>query len=370
MCENVQIEESPAAVVNTTPTKRDPMRIRESVLFLPIVAGCIANAYTINTRLFHNDFSLVFVRDFYLLNALYLPLAFAIVSASMWVYLRVVGEAKKLQRVALGCLAISAVPLSLYGYATHYEPFNLKVKTVVIHSPKIEREIDIVHFTDTQSAVVCSYEERVFQTINSLEPDLVLFTGDLLQPHTPHPWDVEFKKMEALFQTLSPPLGTYLVACNTDEYPADLSNLPITVLSNEERRIPVGDTTISLWGLALDDAWDKKPPAAASWIERTDPNDFTILMGHYPNFVLGMPDYPVDLCLAGHTHGGQIYFPGIGVLDTACEIPGQWARGHRVVKGTHINISAGVGCERFAGLPRIRFLCPPDITLVQLRPSQ
>ena len=83
----------------------------------------------------------------------------------------------------------------------------------------------------------------------------------------------------------------------------------------------------------------------------------------------GEGELPIDLCLAGHTHGGQVWVPGYGPLVTDSAVPREWARGFRQIGLPFLNVSAGAGSNRFGGLPPMRFNCPTELTLIELVPS-
>ena len=106
------------------------------------------------------------------------------------------------------------------------------------------------------------------------------------------------------------------------------------------------------------------------WLGDSDQADFRILMGHLPNYATAMQEQPIDLCLAGHTHGGQVRVPFYGALTTYSEIPREWARGFRRIGVPYLNVSAGAGSNRRHGLPPIRFNCPTEMTLIELVPMQ
>ncbi len=97
------------------------------------------------------------------------------------------------------------------------------------------------------------------------------------------------------------------------------------------------------------------------------PDRFHIVLGHVPNFALGPID--ADLLLAGHTHGGQVRLPLIGPLMTLSELPRSWAAGKTELPGgATLIVSRGVGMER-AGAPRLRFLCRPELVVIDLIPE-
>ena len=101
------------------------------------------------------------------------------------------------------------------------------------------------------------------------------------------------------------------------------------------------------------------------WLQNNS-DSFTIILGHAPDYILSVGDSEIDLCLAGHTHGGQVNLPLIGPLLYASRIPKSWAKGFRNVNRTRLNVSSGIGTERTPGLPPIRFNCPPAITVFKI----
>lgn len=94
--------------------------------------------------------------------------------------------------------------------------------------------------------------------------------------------------------------------------------------------------------------------------------DVNILLGHAPDYILSLGHLSIDLCLAGHTHGGQVRIPFFGPPITLSRVPREWARGMHEVGNTRINVSAGVGSEHMMDLPAIRFNCPTEISVIEL----
>ena len=71
----------------------------------------------------------------------------------------------------------------------------------------------------------------------------------------------------------------------------------------------------------------------------------------------------VALTVAGHTHGGQVYLPGIGRPIVPSSFGERFAIGHVVEDGRHLFVSPGTGTSI---LP-VRFLVPPEISVLSLR---
>ena len=93
-----------------------------------------------------------------------------------------------------------------------------------------------------------------------------------------------------------------------------------------------------------------------------------ILFAHRPEVVYRLgPNTRVDLVVAGHTHGGQVQIPFFGPPITLTSVPRHVAAGGlHDMNGRRIYVSRGVGWEH-GHAPRVRFLCPPEATLLTLR---
>jgi len=99
-------------------------------------------------------------------------------------------------------------------------------------------------------------------------------------------------------------------------------------------------------------------------LAQTDAGAPVILLTHTPDV---FPEVPasVALTLAGHTHGGQVYIPGIGRPVVPSRFGDRYAYGHIVEEGRHLFVSAGIGT---AILP-LRFLTPPELVVITLTPA-
>lgn len=318
-------------------------------------------------------FLLQMVGRVYAFNTLVFPgmLAFSATVVQIFSYKN---ERMKPIRIASFCAAILVLfILSIRIYATHIEPYQLTLRTVVLPTAKLDRPLNLLHISDIQSEKVGHYEESVFSKIREINPDLILHTGDLMQTESSAAWDAEFPKMAALFATLSPPLGMWSIIGNTDAYTEEEKKSGVggmKILEYSSAEILWGSGKICLYGIAVHDPLRENKAQAVSWLKDKGASDFTILMGHNPVFILEGNDLPIDLCLAGHTHGGQIRIPGFGPLTVLCPIPLEWGRGFHAIGNTKLNVSAGIGYEHCHQMPPIRLFCPPEMTLFQIVPAE
>ena len=260
-------------------------------------------------------------------------------------------------------------------YITFVEPQKLVVHTIRLKTAKLTKPVRIVHISDIQSGGIARYERKVFERIRELQVDLVLNTGDFLQTVPPATFESEFPKLLELIKDVNPQFGTYAVFGDTERelYNVDPEQLaPLQMLSSRSVRIDTGDGEVDLYGLSLYQSKNKEWAIRAvdTWLAQTEAGAFRILLGHAPDFALGMSDRQIDLCLAGHTHGGQVRLPVYGPLVIDSEVPREWARGFRNIGIPYLNVSAGAGSNRYEGLPPIRLNCPTEITLIELVPDR
>lgn len=275
------------------------------------------------------------------------------------------------KRSEIGIICVSLLMLSIFVYASVIEPFRLRIEQIDIMSEKVSTPVTLLHISDIQAASIGRYEQQVFREIERLQPDMIVHTGDLLQPYFYKDLSEELLKLTQLFRRLQPPLGIYNVVGNVDwrVNPQEFDHRAgVITLIDRHQRITSDKRNFSLLGLSIASSQGANPASIRQWMQTVCPHDFTLLLGHTPNYVLKVRDLPIDLCLAGHTHGGQVRLPFIGPLLTFSHTPRAWALGYRKIQNLHLNVSAGIGAEHASQLPAIRFNCPPAMTLFTIQP--
>lgn len=126
-----------------------------------------------------------------------------------------------------------------------------------------------------------------------------------------------------------------------------------------------GGGRLAITGLSRGRGRERDPKVLAHMLAVAPVADYRIVISHAPDFISAMP-VNVDLALAGHTHGGQVVIPFFGPPRTAIRLPRRYAGGLNDYRGTPLHVSRGLGMERGFDIP-VRFLCPPEIGILDLR---
>ncbi len=268
-------------------------------------------------------------------------------------------------RCAAACGLLGVVLAGVAIYAFCLEPQRLELSEFRLSSDKLTQPIRILVIADLQADSIGDYERSVLRRAMQQRPDLILLPGDFLQEWDDRRRSVLVERLRAVLRDvdLSARLGVFAVNGNTEGpgWQRIFSGLPVQMIGDRSRVFTSGEVQIT----ALE-MWDSfnvrlEVPAARK--------RFHIVFGHSPDFALGRID--ADLLVAGHTHGGQVRLPtprGLLPLITFSRIPRAWAQGMtRLSGGRALVVSRGIGMERGAA-PRLRFLCRPQLVLIQVDP--
>jgi predicted MPP superfamily phosphohydrolase len=275
---------------------------------------------------------------------------------------------------AAGLGAATVLLLAVYVQAYHVEPRDLRVvrHEVDLRAGAAETgRLRIVHLSDIQTDRVGDHEERALRAALAEKPDLIVLTGDYIQPRLDDTRVQAAADLRALLRRLpfEAPLGVFAVQGDTDgrHWPGVLRDTPVRCLTSEVARVPLpGGRTLSLVGLSLEESRGDDG-SALSLVSRAPAEDLRVVLGHRPDYVRTLAGRArVDLALAGHTHGGQIVLPGYGAPITLSRLPRRYASGLHLYEGLRLHVSPGVGMERLTA-PQVRFFCPPEVSVLEVR---
>lgn len=300
------------------------------------------------------------VHVLYLVLMVGLPLAGAIVLAF--------GRPCPLVIAVLCFASFAAIPVGVY--ATHIEPFWLRVDAVNLPADGVAEDIRIGVVADLQTTTIGDYENEALDRLIALEPDIVVFPGDLYQLG-PALLDERGPQFTELLRRLvdAVPL-VYLVNGHSDTV-SELQKISrgtgAQVLDNEVVTLELNGSVIHLAGVSL--LGRDYEPAAQQAVEHLANDDLPgirILLAHEPDAIKLLKGRPVDLLVSGHTHGGQVSIPFFGPPVTASKVPRHIAAGGlHELDGIPVYVSTGVGRER-GNAPQVRFGVRPSIGVIDL----
>lgn len=282
-------------------------------------------------------------------------------------------SALRLRGAVMGSGALLLI--AVYWEAYHRCPYDLHVRRYQVdltHGGPAAGTLRILHLSDFQTHHIGPFEERVVREAAGQPADLVVFTGDYVQPRMGSSRASAGTDFNALFRRagIHPPLGFYAVEgdCERVGWQELFAGTGARCLEDEAVRVSLaGGHSLTLVGLRLDTSRSRDPEELLPVVRSGPPADIRIVIGHSPDWVDSLPDRePIQLVFAGHTHGGQVVFPFVGPLLTLSRLSPRYAGGLNSYHGIPLEVCRGTGMERDTA-PQVRFMCPPEMCLLEIR---
>ncbi len=264
----------------------------------------------------------------------------------------------------MGILYMSGA-LVFYGtYEARRCPAIVKASIPFDNLPRDLESLRIVQISDihTGATIKRDYVQTVVDRVNSLEPDIIAFTGDVADGSVRY-----LKEYISPLADLSSRYGSYFVTGNHDYFSGaeawieEMDRIGFTVLMNEHRVIEHDQATLLLAGVTDYSAEHHisshatNPLAALSGSPKSD---LKIILAHQPRSIFAVAQSGFDLQLSGHTHGGQS-FPCQFIESLR---PPHYVAGLYKFKNTWIYVNRGTG---YWGPPQ-RISVRSEITLFKL----
>ena len=273
--------------------------------------------------------------------------------------------------------ALAAAGIAAVGSDGYFESYRLQLKKIEIPLRRLPHQFDgftIVqvsdfHYEEEFSAIPI---RRSVDLVNSLHPDLVVFTGDFVTApmfrfgrHAALVAANAVFPCAAVLSGIKAPMGSFAILGNHDAYsnPAlvatGLRSHGIPLLKNS--CVPIERDGARFWLAGIDDVLEGQPDLGAA-IKKIPPGEPIILLAHEPDFADEAALTPVDLQLSGHSHGGQIWIPGIGA-PWLPSLARNYPRGFYKIENMVLYTNIGIGTIRAP----IRINCIPEVTHITLR---
>ncbi len=304
---------------------------------------------------------------------------------------------------------------SIIGIWPRYiEPHILKMTHISLpieHLPNPLENLKIVQLSDLhwQKAFSSILKKKIINKINQIHPDFIFFTGDFLSKSKLE----EPQELIDFLNALKAKKGSFAVLGNHDyndfitvneegdydlENKPQLSNIskgfkrlffplkvtgrvthraslvsnhlqliellrktPFKLLDNQTEIVPVNGSSINLCGLGEWSAGKCEPEKAFRNYHKNFPG---IILSHNPDAIEKLKDYPGDLVLSGHTHGGQINLPFLWQKFTLLENI-QYKRGLKKLKNKWLYINRGL-----SSVLKFRWFSTPELTFIVLKKAE
>lgn len=251
---------------------------------------------------------------------------------------------------------------------------RLILRTYTVVSPKLTAEVRLAVVTDFHSS---DNAEKVAAMVASCAPDAVLLVGDLFDDDTQNR---PTERTLSLMRQLSALYPCYYVSGNHEAWTGEMDALyqqtekaGVTVLRMSSGVLTVRGQRIALCGvpdpyeMVFSGAPDTEEQIRQA-MENADSADFTVLLAHRPELLAKYAQFPLDLVVSGHAHGGQVRIPG--VLNGLYAPNQGWfpklAGGAYTQNGTTLIVSRGLAVR--TRLPRI--FNRPEVVLVRCVPAE
>lgn len=291
--------------------------------------------------------------------------------------------------MSYGALILGAIPVLSLSYGMARNPYRYKLLKTRVPIKNLHPDLEglkIIQISDIHSGSFLFKEpvERSIEIINAEKPDIVFFTGDLVNSLAS-----EMEPFVEMFSKIQAPLGIYSILGNHDygDYhhwsnPADKvknfedlkamhKKLGWDLLLNEHRQINIKGTFFNVIGVENYSASARFPkygdlPKSTAGMQK---DTFNVLLSHDPSHWDDQvnKDYPeIDLTLSGHTHGFQfgVEIPGYWKWSPIQYVYPQWA-GLYDKGDQYLYVNRGLGYLGYPG--RVGIL--PEITLLTLHQS-
>lgn len=251
---------------------------------------------------------------------------------------------------------------------------RLILRTYTVVSPKLTAEVRLAVVTDFHSS---DNADDVVAMVTSCAPDAVLMVGDMFDDDTANR---PTERTLSLMRQLSAQYPCYYVSGNHEAWTGEMDALyqqteeaGVTVLRMSSGVLTVRGQRIALCGvpdpyeMVFSGAPDTEEQLRQA-LEDVDSADFTVLLAHRPEMLAKYAQFPLDLVVSGHAHGGQVRIPG--VLNGLYAPNQGWfpklAGGAYTQDGTTLIVSRGLAVR--TRLPRI--FNRPEVVLVRCVPAE
>ena len=265
-------------------------------------------------------------------------------------------------RISFFIPLILSILIAIYG---SFEAKNIRTERITIRSPKIPEytgRLRIVQISDVHLGLIVRKErlKSILKEVKAAKPDLLVSTGDLVDGQING-----LPGLAELLREINPRYGKFAITGNHEFYAGLKQAMDFTEKAGFTILRGKRLTIAGLFNIAgVDDPAGKnyglfREVEEKELLSGLPTEKFTLFLKHRPLLdrnAIGL----FDLQLSGHTHKGQIFPLG---LITRLAYPAD--SGYLALQNnSHLYVSRGSGTWG----PPIRFLSPPEVTMIEILP--
>jgi len=286
-------------------------------------------------------------------------------------------------------IALCVVSFLCLAYSYFVEPHRLLINSKELGIKGLSPEFDglkIVAISDIHGGSHGVDEAKLRQVVelaNQQDPDLIVLLGDFVSQtgnkdiNGVRPLKMQPETIGVGLKGFRAKYGTFAVLGNHDGWYNDnlvataLEQTGIDVLQGEAVNLSINGKVLKILGLRdhmYIRTWRDYALDAKSTVDRSGPSSDVVVLQHSPDvlpIIAGDNLISKDfrLMIAGHTHGGQVWFPILGTPVVPSSYGQKYSYGHIRDFGVDMFVTSGVGTSI---LP-FRFMMPPEIAVLTLR---
>lgn len=223
----------------------------------------------------------------------------------------------KLKKIIIISTALLALIGIVYYNAVYINPKQIKVRTEYLKNSKLPssfNDFTIAYFSDLHYGMVDEiFIVNALSEIENMQPDLILFSGDLVDHYSNNPLnDIQRENITAALKELKAPYGKFAVLGNHDLDSENTKNAITNILTDAgfelitNKNIAIYNDVGDFFKLIGIDSMALGNPDLVSAFEGVDDTSFNLSICHTPDIFDQLPSQN-DYLLSGHSHGGQVY---------------------------------------------------------------
>ena len=258
-------------------------------------------------------------------------------------------------------------------YARYVEPTRLVTKEISIKSDNLPSSftgLKIVHFSDLHYGknIDIDYLSKIITEINTIDPDIVVFTGDLISNNTTLN-DDDITILKKKLEEINSKYGKYTILGNKDKKYKDklieiyaYSNF--ILLENSYNIIYNKDNeSIFIGGVSPYSSNESNIDDVMNYFKQNPDISYKIILIHEPDYVDQIINNynDISLILGGHSHGGQINIPYLTKYYNP-KLARKYNKDYYKLSNTDFYISSGIGNTKI----NLRLFNPPEINLYRV----